>query len=97
MHAFTPINLAQVSFVLLILFGLGCGYLGVLFSKLAVALPNASTMDEIGAAALGKTGRRLVFALVYTTIIVEPVALHITCMLALQQAGPAWGGMWVWL
>jgi len=34
------------------------------FSKLAVAQPNASTMDEIGAAALGKTGKRLVFAIV---------------------------------
>lgn len=76
----------QVSFVLLLLFGLGCGYLGVLFSKLAVALPGAATMDEIGAAALGTTGRRLVYAVVYTTILVDPIALHITCMLALQQA-----------
>ncbi|KAL4457813.1 hypothetical protein ABPG75_012678 [Micractinium tetrahymenae] len=65
-----------VSFVLLVLFGLGCGYLGVLFSKLAVALPNAATMDEIGSAALGKTGKRLVFAVVYTTICVDPIALH---------------------
>ncbi len=80
----------QVSFVLLLLFGLGCGYLGVLFSKLSVALPGAATMDEIGAAALGTTGRRLVYAVVYTTILVDPIALHITCMLALQQARAGW-------
>lgn len=52
----------QVSFVLLVMFGLGCGYLGVLFSKLAVAVPNAVTMDDIGGAAMGKTGKRLVYA-----------------------------------
>lgn len=86
--------LHQVSFVLLALFGLGCGYLGVLFSKLAVALPSAATMDEIGAAALGKTGRHLVYGVVYTTILVDPIALHITCMLALQQARHSWQGRW---
>ena len=59
--------LAQVSFLLLITFGLGCGYLGLLFSKLACALPNATTFDDIGQAALGKLGKRLVFGLVYTT------------------------------
>lgn len=109
----------QVSFVLLVTFSLGCGYLGVLFSKLAVALPNATTMDDIGGAALGqnqcaplnadsvgvncpvtnrkptavflpiclqeKPGRRLVWAVVYTTILVDPIALHITCMFAIQQ------------
>lgn len=44
------------SFALLGLFSLGCGYLGVLFSKLAVALPQAETMEDLGAAAMGRVG-----------------------------------------
>jgi hypothetical protein len=59
-----------VSFIFLALFSIGCGYLGVLFSKLGVAVPNAQAFDEIGHAAMGKLGTRLVYALVYTTIFV---------------------------
>ncbi len=58
------------SFILMAVFSLGCGYLGVLFSKLGVAVPSAQAFDEIGAAALGKTGTRLVYSLVYTTIFI---------------------------
>lgn len=81
----------QVSFLLLVALGLGCGYLGVLFSKLGVAQAAANTMDEIGSAALGRTGKQLVFACFYTTVVVDPIALHITCMLALQQVSWVWG------
>ena len=58
------------SFILMAAFSVGCGYLGVLFSKLGVAVPSAQAFDEIGAAALGKTGTRLVYSLVYTTIFI---------------------------
>lgn len=54
-----------LSFVLMGAFCLGCGYLGVLFTKLAVAQPTATTMDELGSAALGKMGKRLVFGAFY--------------------------------
>ena len=58
------------SFAFLALFSVGCGYLGVLFAKLGVAVPTATAFDEIGSAALGKLGRGLVYSLVYTTIFV---------------------------
>ncbi|EFN54961.1 hypothetical protein CHLNCDRAFT_134730 [Chlorella variabilis] len=80
-----------VSVSLLVAFALGCGYLGILFSKLAVAVPSAQSMDEIGAAAMGKTGKRLVYALAGSAIVVDPIALHIVSMLAVQQIFPALG------
>lgn len=86
-----PILLLQVSVSLLVAFALGCGYLGILFSKLAVAVPSAQSMDEIGAAAMGKTGKRLVYALAGSAIVVDPIALHIVSMLAVQQIFPALG------
>lgn len=64
---------------------LGCAYLGVLFSRLAVAVPTAETMDQLGEAAAGKWGKRAVYAVFYTSVLADPVALHITCLLALQQ------------
>lgn len=64
-----PVSRPQVSLLLLVLFSLGCGYLGVLFSRLATALPNATTMDEIGEGALGKWGKRSVFLVFYTSVV----------------------------
>ncbi len=75
----------QISLLLLLLLSLGYGYLGVLFSRLAVAVPTAETMDQLGEAAGGKWGKRAVYAVFYTSVVADPVALHITCLLALQQ------------
>ncbi|PSC72118.1 tobamovirus multiplication 1-like [Micractinium conductrix] len=82
-----------VSFLLLATFACGCAYLGVLFSRLAVACPTAITFDDIGHAALpkGNLGRRLCYGLVYTTIVADPIALHITCVFALRMVFPELG------
>lgn len=63
----------------------GMVYSGVLFSRLAKALPASRAFDDIGSAAFGATGRRLVYATVYLTILFEPVIFHLTCMESLQQ------------
>lgn len=65
-----------VSLLLLAALSAGCGYLGVLFSRLAVALPNATTFDDIGTAAMGATGRRLVFAIVCEWVPPSPHACN---------------------
>ena len=41
--------------------------------------------DDYGQAALGKTGQRLVYLCIYSTILITPVILHLTCVESLQQ------------
>ena len=57
-----------VSLLLLTVFAAGTAYLGRLFTLLSLAVPGAAAFDELGDAALGRTGRRLVYATVYTTV-----------------------------
>lgn len=64
---------------------LGSVYSGVLFARLAKALPSSQNFDDLGYAAYGTTGRRLVYATVYLTILFEPVIFHLICMESLQQ------------
>ena len=41
--------------------------------------------DDLGKAALGKTGQRLVYVGVYTTVLANPAIFQITSMESLQQ------------
>ena len=63
----------------------GMVYSGVLFGRLASHLPNSRAFDQLGSAAFGAQGRRMVYATVYLTILFEPVIFHLTCMESLQQ------------
>lgn len=64
---------------------LGMLYSGVLFGRLATHLPNSRAFDQLGTAAFGAPGKRMVYATVYLTILFEPVIFHLTCMESLQQ------------
>ena len=64
---------------------LGMVYSGVLFGRLAVHLPSSHAFDQLGVAAFGAHGKRMVYATVYLTILFEPVIFHLTCMESLQQ------------
>ena len=79
----------QVSFLLLATFACGCAYLGVLFSRLAVACPTAITFDDIGHAALpkGNLGRRLCYGLVCAWAVPADRGPQVPCMPCTQSAG----------
>ena len=64
---------------------LGMVYSGVLFGRLASHLPNSRAFDQLGSAAFGAQGKRMVYATVYLTILFEPVIFQLTCMESLQQ------------
>ncbi|KAL3133625.1 hypothetical protein ABBQ32_008143 [Trebouxia sp. C0010 RCD-2024] len=64
---------------------LGMLYSGVLFGRLATHLPSTRAFDQLGSAAFGAHGKRMVYATVYLTILFEPVIFHLTCMESLQQ------------
>ena len=64
---------------------LGMVYSGILFGRLATHLPASRAFDQLGAAAFGASGKRMVYATVYLTILFEPVIFHLTCMESLQQ------------
>lgn len=84
-----PANFARLGWAvavpIIFICALGMVYSGVLFGRLAKALPSSRAFDDIGAAAYGATGRRLVYATIYLTILLEPVIFHLTCMESLQQ------------
>ena len=63
----------------------GMVYSGVLFGRLATHLPSSHAFDQLGVAAFGAQGKRMVYATVYLTILFEPVIFHLTCMESLQQ------------
>ena len=48
-------------------------------------VPRARVFDDLGKAALGKTGQRLVYVGVYTTVLINPCIFQITSMESLQQ------------
>ena len=64
---------------------LGMVYSGVLFGRLAMHLPSSHAFDQLGIAAFGAHGKRMVYATVYLTILFEPVIFQLTCMESLQQ------------
>ena len=84
-----PANFARLGWAVavpvILLCAAGMVYSGVMFGRLAKALPSSQAFDDIGSAAYGANGRRLVYATVYLTILFEPVIFHLTCMESLQQ------------
>ena len=74
-----------VALPVIALCALGMVYSGVLFGRLASHLPNSTAFDQLGTAAFGAQGKRMVYATVYLTILFEPVIFHLTCMESLQQ------------
>lgn len=44
--------------------------------------------DEVGRAAMGAWGSRLVYGTIYLSILCVPVILHLTCMETLRQVRP---------
>jgi hypothetical protein len=71
--------------VLLILFGIGDIYSGLLYTRLLVALPDVVVFDQIGERAMGKLGKGLVYGSIYLTILAEPIIFHLTCVESLKQ------------
>ncbi len=74
-----------VALPVIIICALGMVYSGILFGRLATHLPASHAFDQLGAAAFGASGKRMVYATVYLTILFEPVIFHLTCMESLQQ------------
>ena len=74
-----------VALPVVIICAAGMVYSGVLFGRLASHLSSCRAFDQLGAAAFGANGRRMVYATVYLTILFEPVIFHLTCMESLQQ------------
>jgi len=74
-----------VALPVIALCALGMVYSGVLFGRLASHLPSSHAFDQLGVAAFGAHGKRMVYATVYLTILFEPVIFHLTCMESLQQ------------
>ncbi|KAK9902167.1 hypothetical protein WJX75_006684 [Coccomyxa subellipsoidea] len=71
--------------VIMTVCAIGTIYSGRLFTLLVEKVPNASVFDDLGGAAMGVWGRRLVYCTVYLTIMGEPIIFHLTSMEALQQ------------
>lgn len=74
-----------VALPVIIICALGMVYSGILFGRLATHLPASHAFDQLGAAAFGASGKRMVYATVYLTILFEPIIFHLTCMESLQQ------------
>ncbi|KDD75932.1 hypothetical protein H632_c430p2, partial [Helicosporidium sp. ATCC 50920] len=59
--------------------GLGMAYSGSLLTRLALAAPDLRLYHQLGERAMGRTGRRLVYATVYVLVATTPVVFHIIC------------------
>ena len=54
----------------------------------ALQVPDAEVFDDFGGRAMGRAGRRLVYATIYTAILLNPVLLHLTSAEALEHSLP---------
>ena len=51
-------------------------------------VPDAKVFDDFGGRAMGRAGRRLVYATIYTAILLNPILLHLTSAEALEHSLP---------
>ena len=57
----------------------------------ALQVPDAKVFDDFGGRAMGRAGRRLVYATIYAAILLNPVLLHLTSAEALEHSLPEAG------
>lgn len=77
-----PANFARLGWIpastLVALLSVGGWYAGLLYTRLALAVPTAKMFDQVGERACGKVGKYLVYGSIYLTILAEPVIFHLT-------------------